>query len=235
MLLSESPLCDAVFLNRPNRFVCEVRLDSGVVVKAHMPNTGRMGELLIPEAPLRVAYQPSPKRKTAYTVFSVLSNDVWVCTYAAMANALALEHIKSEINYDVLQREKIFRDSRFDVYARKSNKEYLWEVKSVNLVVTENNHHIALFPDAPTSRGVKHLKGLIQAAVEGYESTVLFVVLRSDAETVKVNGITDPEFAKFIDEAAQSGIKIRAIGCRVDKNTIHVEKTLPFKGVFEGQ
>ncbi len=234
MLLSEAPLYDAVFLKRPNRFVSEVQLNSGEIVKAHMPNTGRMGELLIPGAPLRVAYLPSSKRKTAYTVLSVLTKDVWVCTYAAIANVLAYDYLNQKYEFDLLQREKLFLDSRFDLYAQFGGKKFLWEVKSVNLVVTENNRKIALFPDAPTSRGVKHLKGLIQAVKKGYECGVIFVVLRSDAEAVKINGITDPDLAKVIGEAVNAGINISAIRCTVDKNTITVEKTLPFNGVYLG-
>ena len=234
MLLSEAPLYDAVFLKRTNRFVSEVRLISGEIVKAHMPNTGRMGELLIPGASLRVAYLPSPKRKTAYTVLCVLSKDVWVCTYAAMANVLAFDYLKKHQSYDLIQREKVFLNSRFDLYAESGGKKYLWEVKSVNLIVMENNQKIALFPDAPTSRGVKHVKGLIRLAEKGYECGVIFVVLRADAEAVKINGITDPDLAKVIDEADRVGVNMSAIRCAVDKNTVTVEKPLPFNGVYLG-
>ena len=232
MLLSEAPLVDAVFLKRPNRFVSEVRLSSGEVVKAHMPNTGRMGELLTAGARLRLAYSPSPKRKTAYTVLAVFYHDVWVCTYAALANTLAFDYIQNKQHFDLLRREKIYADSRFDLYAESGDNKYLWEIKSVNLVVSHERQNIALFPDAPTSRGLKHIKGLIQAAKAGYHTAVLFVVLRCDAEAVMINGITDPDLAGVIDEAIDAGVAMGAIRCRVDENTINVEKTLPFKGVF---
>ena len=222
----------AVFGRRLNRFVAEVRIE-GKTERVHVKNTGRLRELLVPGAEVTLQRAGAPGRKTAYDLISVYRQGLgWVNIDSLVPNALMKQYLFTR-DYDLVRPEYTYGDSRFDFYMERQGEKYLLEVKGCTLAA-DLEQGTGLFPDAPTSRGVKHLKGLIQAVKKGYECGVIFVVLRSDAEAVKINGITDPDLAKVIGEAVNAGINISAIRCIVGKNTITVEKALPFNGVYLG-
>jgi sugar fermentation stimulation protein A len=220
-------MVDGFFEDRPNRFICHVILEDGNRVSAHVPNTGRMAELLVKGAAVRLAYCPSPKRKTDYSLLTVKFHDHWVCTQAVMANDLVFEYLKREKKVLELEREVTYGDSRFDLKGRIHGKSGFFEVKSVNLVREREGKQIACFPDAPTVRGLKHLRGLIKAQNEGYCNGVFFVVQRSDADYVMPNWETDPDFAQTLVLCQQKGIIVVGFQCAVTETTIQIVRKIP--------
>lgn len=222
MRLSPHPLVTGHFISRPNRFIAEMEL-AGQTVLAHVPNTGRMQELLVPGAPIKMAYNPSPKRKTDYTLLAVSYHGIWVVIHATIANALGYEFYEKLPGVEDLRREVTYGNSRFDLGFKRAGRLGFCEVKSINLVVDQ----VALFPDAPTVRGTKHLNELIQAAAAGYDAEVLFVVQREDALALMPNVATDPAFAAALMAAADAGVVIRAARCLVGDEEITLDTEIP--------
>lgn len=223
MKISEHPIVKGCFLLRENRFIALVRLEDGTTERVHVPNTGRMKELLVPEAAVLLSYDPAPHRKTAYTLEAVNYHHFWVSVHAVQANALAAEWIGRQPDVTDVKREVSYGSSRFDLGVIKNGQQAYFEVKSVNLVVNGT----ALFPDAPTTRGVKHLKELIKARDEGFSTGIIFVVMREDAVNFMPNHRTDPEFSKQLEICKAQNIEMHALRCRVTENSIHFEEEIP--------
>ena len=208
-------LISAVFTRRPNRFVVEAVLPNGCSVQAHLADPGRLRELLLPGAHLRLRVANGSVRRTGYTVALVRTAErprVWVSVDTTLPNRLAEDLLASGRVTGVgrgwtIRREVTRGPSRFDfLLRRKSGEEMLVEVKSVTLVV----NGVARFPDAPTARGARHLKGLEEVVRSGGRALVLFVVQREDARSVAANPATDPAFAAALASARRAGVLVRA-------------------------
>ena len=223
MKLSEHPVVKGCFLLRENRFIARVRLENGEEERVHVPNTGRMKELLTPEAAVLLSYDPAPHRKTAYTLIAAEYQGIWVSVHAVKANALAAEWLAVQPGISDVKREVTYGSSRFDLGCRKDGKQAYFEVKSVNLVVDG----AARFPDAPTTRGVKHLKELQKAQSEGFSAGIIFVIQRQDAAFFEPNRATDPAFSDQLKICADQGMEIRALRCVLTENSISIEKEIP--------
>lgn len=223
MNLSDDPVLTGTFLERPNRFIARIQLSDRQIVEAHVPNTGRMRELLVPGAIVKCAFHPSPKRKTAYTLLAVFFNGVWVCVYAAMANALAETYVKKCPGVTQVKREVKWGNSRFDLGLVYHGRSALYEVKSVNLVTGRT----AMFPDAPTVRGSKHLTELIAAQKQGYHVGVLFIVMREDADSLIPNSATDPVFTDYLHQCIDRGADVKALRCIIKNDEIKIDSEIP--------
>ena len=218
--MPDASLLDASFLERPNRFEVRARLDSGRSVEAHLADPGRLDELLVPEAALRLRRaQPGRPRRTRYDVALVRSpapSRVWVSVEAARANELAaglLSDGRVRGARGGLEREVRHGRSRFDFLLRAADGRRTWvEVKSVTLA--ENG--VGLFPDAPTERGVRHVRELIALRRAGDAAMLLFVAQRADVERIRPHGGIDPTFATTLREAARAGVMLRGAGFRMD-------------------
>lgn len=209
-------LVAATFLSRPNRFLVLARLGDGRRVRTHLADPGRLRELLVPGAPLRL--RPVPRnvsRSTRYTVALVRTlapPRKWVSINSAFANRLAGEllaagRVKGIGRGWTIRREVPRGRSRFDfLLRREGEREILVEVKSPSLVVAG----VARFPDAPTLRGARHLRELEAEVRAGGRALVLFIVQRPDARSVAPNTATDPAFARALASAARSGVMMRA-------------------------
>lgn len=211
---------EGTFLERPNRFTVlfKYKNDNGSFNEelAHLRDPGRLKELLYPGARLILRKaQSNTKRKTKFDVIGVFKDNLWVLINSGFHSDLAEELINSgQIeefkNYRVERREYTFGKSRLDFLLKplecfaKENKKMLVEVKGCTLV--ENK--LARFPDAPTTRGRKHLDELISALNHEFKSAVLFLILKEDAEIFSPNYDTDPDFSKSLKEAKISGVKI---------------------------
>lgn len=220
--LSKYPLVNGIFINRPNRFVAKVMINQEEIA-AHVPNTGRMSELLVPGVRAILARNPGPHRKTDYTLLLVEKNGHWVSVNSLLANQIAYEFLKAQADVLELRKEVTYGNSRFDLACISGGKNAYYEVKSVNLVVNE----IAMFPDAPTERGAKHLSELIRAHQEGYHTGVIFVVQRNDAKSFQPNQIIDPKFSRLLGQCHSLGIEIRALSCDIDGVNIEIISELP--------
>jgi len=214
------------FLKRDNRFRATVILN-GRKTLAHVPNSGRLEELFTPGRPVWLAPAGNLNRKTAFDLKMVEYNSVLVSVDARLPNPLVQEALASgQLNgfsYPEIKREARYGESRLDFRLSWPEGVCWVETKSVTLV--ENG--VALFPDAPTSRGRRHLLELIKAYQSGQQSAVLFIIQRPDAEHFTPHIEADPEFAFTLAQAAVAGVQVRAFTCQVSLETIEIAREIP--------
>ena len=207
------------FLRRPNRFIAHVEID-GVEEICHVKNTGRCKELLTENAVVWCQRATNPARKTKYDLIAVqkgerlINMDSQAPNIAAgqwlMAGGLgAIENLRAEVKRG---------DSRFDFSFLKDGKQCFLEVKGVTL----EQDGVCAFPDAPTDRGAKHLRGLKKAVEEGCGGFVLFVIQMPDVKYLHPNDATDPNFGKALREAAAAGVAILAMDCAVTPDSMEL-------------
>jgi len=217
------------FVRRLNRFAALVAVD-GAEAPAHVANSGRLHELLQPGNQVLLATAGRDGRKTAYDLMLVQVDGVLVSADARLPSALVHEalvdgRLPPFQGYSSFQREVVFRESRLDLLLEGSKGRCYVEVKSVTLV--ENG--AALFPDAPTVRGRKHLGSLERAVAEGHRAAVVFVVQREDAAHFRPHAAADPEFGRALRRAASCGVQVYAYGCRVSVQSIVLDGQLPVR------
>lgn len=207
------------FLERPNRFIAYVEID-GVAETVHVKNTGRCRELLVPGAEVWCQEFDNPKRKTRFDLYAVRKGQKLINMDSQAPNKAAMEWLQAGGlgSIENLRAEVQHGDSRFDFAFTRNGQSCFLEVKGVTL--EENG--IVRFPDAPTERGAKHLRGLIQATREGYGAYVLFVVQMENVLYFEPNSITDPDFAHALAQAAEAGVHILAYDCRVTVDSMEI-------------
>ena len=210
----------AFFQKRLNRFTAEVRLKSRTEL-VHVKNTGRLKELLLPDAKVTLQKSTNPARKTAYDLISVYKPELgWVNIDSLVPNALMKKELQSR-DYDLVRPEFTFGNSRFDFYMEKDGEKYLTEVKGCTLAA-DIPDGIGLFPDAPTERGVKHLHELAAAAREGYHCEVAFVIQINGIHMVFPNDRTQPEFGEALKDAMRAGVRVVCYSCHVEADGIEI-------------
>lgn len=220
-----SDICEAVFLDRPNRFVAHVCLD-GEQVTCHVKNTGRCRELLIPGARVLVQHCPGELRKTKYDLIAVYKGENLVNMDSVAPNRMVGEWLLAGGLGEVptlLRPETRWGASRFDFYAEFGNRKLFVEVKGVTL----EEDGVARFPDAPTERGVRHLRELGDCLAEGYEAVAVFVIQMKGVHRFEPNRRTHPEFAAALAEAAARGVKVLALDCRVRPGCVVIDQPVP--------
>lgn len=207
----------ATFHSRPNRFIAMVNVD-GKLEKAHVKNTGRCKELLLPAAKITLEVSDNPDRKTKYDLVSVYKEGLgWVNIDSQAPNKVTYEWLKRQ-NYTYIKPEYKYGDSRIDFYMEKDDEKYLLEVKGCTLEVDG----IGYFPDAPTERGIKHLRELTKATAAGYHCMVAFVIQMEGIREVRPNVATHPEFGEALEEAKAAGVKVLFLCCKVTEDTLEV-------------
>ncbi len=208
-----------IFYARPNRFIAHVEIDGQMQV-CHVKNTGRCRELLVPGASVWCEVSDDPKRKTKFDLIAVQKGDRLINMDSQAPNAAAKAWLLAGGLGDIqsLRPETVHGDSRFDFSFTRNGTPCFLEVKGVTL----ENGGVCAFPDAPTSRGVKHLQGLAQAARDGYGAYVLFVVQMEEVSWLHPNDATDPAFGKALREAAAAGVQILAMDCSVTPDTMTI-------------
>ena len=213
-----------VFLSRPNRFVAHVQIDGKTEV-CHVKNTGRCRELLPAGAEVWCLESGNPARKTRFDLITVRKGERLINMDSQAPNLAAREWLLAGGLGEIqdLRPETVHEDSRFDFSFVKDEKRCFLEVKGVTL----ENDGVCAFPDAPTERGSKHLRGLARAAGEGYGAYVLFVVQMEGVRYMHPNDNTDPAFGRALREAAAAGVQILAVDCKVTPGTMIIDKSLP--------
>ena len=210
-------IVEGIFIDRPNRFIAHVDIE-GVVNTVHVKNTGRCKELLIPKTPVRLEVSDNPNRKTLYDLVAVYKKNFgWINMDSQAPNKVVKEWLETK-DYDYIKPEYKYGDSRIDFYMRKGNQEYLMEVKGCTLEIDG----IGYFPDAPNTRGIKHLRELIKAKRAGYECAVAFVIQMEGINEVRPNIDTHPEFGVALQEAKEAGVKILYLTCKVGRDTLEI-------------
>ena len=203
------------FLRRPNRFIAHVEIDGKTEI-CHVKNTGRCRELLPAGAQVWCEIAQNPSRKTKFDLITVQKGHRLINMDSQAPNAAAKEWLLSGGlgKIENLRPETVHGGSRFDFSFDLDGRPCLLEVKGVTL----EQDGVCAFPDAPTERGARHLRHLAQAAREGYGAYVLFVIQMSDVQYLRPNEETDPDFAAALRQAAQAGVQVMAVDCRVEIN-----------------
>ena len=209
-----------IFVRRINRFTAEVLID-GETELVHVKNTGRLQELLLPEAKVTLQKKLNENRKTAYDLISVYKPKLkWVNIDSLAPNDLIKQQLTS-LNYDLVKPEYTYGNSRIDFYMERNGEKFLTEVKGCTLA-DDLHPGIGLFPDAPTERGVKHLHELTKAAKEGYHCTIAFVIQMNGIHRVLPNEAKQPEFKEALVQAAKAGVQIVCYSCHVEAESIKI-------------
>lgn len=210
-------IVEGIFIDRPNRFIAHVDID-GVINTVHVKNTGRCKELLLPKTPVRLEVSDNPNRKTLYDLVAVYKKNFgWINMDSQAPNKVVKEWLEKQ-DYDYIKPEYKYGDSRIDFYMKKEDQEYLMEVKGCTLEIDG----IGYFPDAPTTRGVKHLRELIKAKKAGYECAVAFVIQMEGVKEVRPNIDTHLEFGVALQEAKEAGVKILYLTCKVGRDNLEI-------------
>lgn len=215
------------FISRPNRFIAHINIDGEEVI-SHVPNTGRLRELLVPGASVMVSYHPSESRKTKYELRMVKKKNYWVSIDSQLPNTLAYEAIANDVikelsGYSHIKKEVTYHNSRFDLQLIRDDQVCFVEVKGVTL----ERDGWTYFPDAPTERGRKHIDELIHAARDGYRAALLFVVQLEHAKGFSPNKVTDPDFSNKVEEAKNAGVEILSYRCIVTPDEVKITDKIP--------
>ena len=225
----------ATFLRRPNRFLAEVRLKSGVTVEAHVPDPGRLKELLLPSTSVILQKSDNLKRKTHFSLVGVKSGDIWVNIDSQLSNRLfknEYQLIPRFQNYQLIKTEYQYHSSRIDFLMENpySNPpRTLIEVKSATLVID----NIAMFPDAPTQRGTRHVLELANAIKQGYNAEIVFITKRCDAKQFTPNKEIDSDFFNALNSAKKNGVRLCAVICNYNpgQKEINFLHEIPIIGI----
>ncbi len=212
-----------IFRDRPNRFIAHVELD-GKLETVHVKNTGRCRELLVPGAKVWCQKSENPARKTKFDLICVEKGPYLINMDSQAPNKAVQEWLLGGGLGQIrdLRPETVHGDSRFDFAFQKDGKQCYLEVKGVTL----EDGGICAFPDAPTERGAKHLRGLQRAVAEGCACYALFVIQMRPVLYLHPNDATDPVFGKALREAAAGGVHVLAVDCQVTPNSMTVGQTV---------
>lgn len=203
-----------VFISRPNRFIAHVDI-AGQDTVCHVKNTGRCRELLVPGAEVVLEKSANPARKTQYDLVAVYKNGTLINMDSQSPNALAAEYLPALFpDAAEIRPECVYGDSRLDFRVDTPERRIYVEVKGVTL----EKDGLALFPDAPTLRGAKHLRELERAAGDGFGAYILFVVQMSGCRAFSPNDGTDPDFGAALRRAAQNGVGVLTVDCLVTED-----------------
>lgn len=205
------------FEDRPNRFIAHVWVN-GVLETVHVKNTGRCKELLLPEAEVILEDCDNPSRKTRYDLIAVYKEGLGLINMDSQApNKVAGEWLATQ-GYDYIKPEYKYGNSRVDFYMEKGDEKYLMEVKGCTLEIDG----IGYFPDAPTERGVKHLRELTEATKKGYHCAIAFVIQMPGITEVRPNEVTHPEFKVAFEEAKAAGVEVLFLCCDVKEDVLTI-------------
>jgi sugar fermentation stimulation protein A len=215
------------FLRRPNRFIAHVEIDGAHYI-AHVKNTGRCKELLIPGAKIVLQRSDNPARTTKYDLIAVWKGERLINMDSQAPNKVFQEYLQAGKYIEgvtFIKPEAKHGGSRFDFYVEAGTRKLLIEVKGVTL----EEENIAMFPDAPTERGVKHLNELAQYAREGFEAHAVFVVQMKDVRYFTPNDKTHAAFGEALTAAFQDDVKVDAFECLVTENGLSIGDAVPIK------
>ena len=209
-----------IFQERPNRFLALIKFENEIL-PTFLPNPGRMQELLTPGTEVILRKVLKENRKTSYDLIGVFHNDLMVSVDSRVPNKLVLEALKNRdieelLEYNIIKPEYGYGHTRFDFFLANEHEKCLLEVKSCTLV----KDGVAMFLNAKTERGRRHVRDLVKAKKEGYRACMLFIVQRTDAHVFVPNDETDPEFGKVLRDAAVRGVEVYAYCSEFIENKI---------------
>jgi len=222
-----SNIYTAKFLSRPNRFIAHIDLDGKKEI-AHVKNTGRCRELLTENATVFVQKSDNPNRKTKYDLIGVLKGEKMINMDSQIPNKVFGQWAETSGFFGdlkLIKAEKTFGSSRFDLYSETEKDKIFVEVKGVTL----ENDGVVMFPDAPTERGVKHINELCTCLESGYKAYIFFIIQMDNVKYFTPNRQTHPAFADALKNAAEKGVGVYALDCKVTQNSIVADKFVEIK------
>ncbi|MBP2071915.1 DNA/RNA nuclease SfsA [Thermoanaerobacterium butyriciformans] len=225
----ENPIVKGRFLERINRFLARVEVD-GQIITVHVPNTGRCKELFVPGATVVLEKREGMGRKTPYELEFVYKGKRLISIDSQIPNKVVMDNIvRGKLDefagYDVIEKEKTYKNSKFDLKLSKKDEVFFIEIKGVTL--EENG--VVMFPDAPTERGTKHMVELKSVKEEGMRAAVVFLVQMDDVLYFTPNVKTDIKFASALKDAIESGVEAYAYCCEVKENFIDIKGEVEIK------
>jgi len=219
-------IVEGIFIKRINRFVAHV-LISGQETIVHVKNTGRCKELFIEGRKVYLQESDNPNRKTKFSLIAIYKEGKLINIDSQVPNQVVYEAIESgqikgfeKLTY--LKREKTYGNSRFDMYYETESARGFIEVKGVTLEIDG----LSKFPDAPTTRGTKHVRELILGQNEGYKNYIILLIQLEEVRSWQPNDVTDPNFAKAIKEAYEAGVEIRCYNSIITEDSIIIKEEL---------
>lgn len=224
--------CMGVFEERINRFIAKVWVDD-ILETVHVKNTGRCKELLVKGVSVVLQKSDNPDRKTKYDLIAVKKKKLgWVNIDSQIPNKVVKEWLDKQ-GIDYIKPEFTYGNSRIDFYLEKNGTPILMEVKGCTLEIEGKGY----FPDAPTTRGVKHLKELANCVGVKYNNgnmrcILAYVIAMNNILNVKPYGVIDPDYEKAFNEALEAGVEVVYLACNVTKDEITVDKCLNCNGDF---
>lgn len=218
--LKYKDVVEAIFVNRPNRFIANVILD-GKLEKVHVKNTGRCKEILTEGTKVYLEKSDNPNRKTKYSLIAAYKGNLLINIDSHIPNEVVYSSIKENkikelMDIDLLKKEVTYRGSRFDIYYEKGKEKGFIEVKGVTLEIDG----LSLFPDAPTERGTKHIMEIVESIKEGYNSYIFFLVQIPGIKYFKANEEMDKAFSDALLYAKEKGVNILAYNSLVTEDEI---------------
>lgn len=208
----------AIFISRPNRFIANVRMDSGEIEAVHVKNTGRCRELLKEGSEVYLSRSDSPGRSTRYDLIAAEKPGSGLFNIDSQAPNAAVKEWLEKQAYDLVRSEYSYGDSRIDFYMERGSDRYLLEVKGCTL----EKNGVGYFPDAPTERGTKHLRELTASLSDGIIAGIAFVIQAECFSEVLANEETDPAFAQALREAENAGVDVFFCICRVKPDELFI-------------
>ncbi|MDP3386447.1 MAG: DNA/RNA nuclease SfsA [Eubacteriales bacterium] len=218
-------IVEATFVFRPNRFVAEVSIN-GIQEDVHVKNTGRCKEILVASTKVYLEKSTNPNRKTNYSLVSAYKGPMLINIDSQAPNQVVFEALKENRirgfeDLRLIARERFYGNSRFDIYyERNDGKKGYIEVKGVTLEV----EGLAMFPDAPTERGTKHIEEMVNVVREGYEGSIFFLIQMAQVKNFSPNFEMDPKFSNSLRKAYESGVKVLVYNSYVTKDEIILDK-----------
>lgn len=210
-----------IFHSRPNRFIAKVYIE-GELTTVHVKNTGRCKELLLPGAEVILEVSDNPERKTKFDLIAVYKEGLGLVNIdSQLCNKVAGEWLAKQ-EYDYIKPEYTYGASRVDFYMERNGEKYLMEVKGCTLEIDG----VGYFPDAPTERGVKHLKELTTAVEHGFHCSVAFVIPMEGITEVRANMETHPAFGDALEAAKQAGVEVVFLPCKVSPDEVYVVEAI---------
>lgn len=221
-------------IKRYKRFLVDIELTDGRIITAHCPNTGSMQGVLTAGNPVWVSESLDPKRKLPYTWEFVEAGDTYIGVNTQNPNkivndALTAGYIPELATYTTIKPEVKYgtENSRIDFLLTDihENRCYV-EVKNAHYARTENGRRVGIFPDSPTTRGVKHLEELMRVVDQGHRAVLIYCLQRGDCEALRFGEEFDPLYAKTALKALNNGVKMLPYSCAITLNSISLYKPL---------
>lgn len=222
--MNYTDVVEGIFIQRINRFIATVKIND-TIETVHVKNTGRCKELFIEGTRVYLEKSKNPNRKTAFSLISIYKGDRLINIDSQVPNQVVYEALSEGKIQEIgsvhfLKRECTYGDSRFDLYYETSTAKGYIEVKGVTL----EQEGIAMFPDAPTSRGSKHIHGLTYGQEQGFKNYIFFLIQMKDVFSFRTNTKTDPAFASALIEAKNKGVIPLIYNCEVTPDSIVLDK-----------